>query len=240
MQKMLEDFFVGNIRKCHFIESIRLHKLVKNICTKHHRFRYLHGGILKLVEVCATFDDIVEECQASTLSTQRTFTDACELTVTIETVAMEDGNHTLVLHLSVTDNGIENVLAMCIHISLHLPSNLLQELRHREDGTGSQPTRHIIVAQVITERVCRQREDVVLQLFQVMYTTYLLHRVGITEYKVTKTKVLRHQILQILVDFLGVLVNKCRLTLVGIRFLVAFTGIEHQRHILIHLTNSTK
>ena len=96
------------------------------------------------------------------------------------------------------------------------------------------------MAQVVAERVCRQSEDVVLQLLQVVYASYLLHRVWIAEDEIAKTKMFGHQILEILIDHLGVLVDEGSLALVGIRFLVALAGVEHQRHILIHLTNGTQ
>ena len=135
MQKVLQDFLVGNVGKCHFVQRIVLHELVKDVGTQHHGLGYLHRRILELIKVGATLDDVIEECQTSTFSTQGTFTNAGKLAITVEAVTMEDGNDSLVLHLSITDNGIENILTMCIHICFHLPRNLFQELCHRENGT---------------------------------------------------------------------------------------------------------
>ena len=240
MQEVLQDFFIWNVRKRHLIKRIRFHETVKDICTKHHRLRNLHRGIFKRIQVFTTLDDIVKKRQASTLSAQRTLADAGKLAITIKTVAMENSHHAPILHLTVTDNGIEDVLAVGIHIRLHLPRNLLQELRHRENSTGSQPARNVVVTQMITERPRRNREDIVLQFLQVVNTSHLFHRVRIAEDEIAKTEMPGKQVLGVLIDFLGILVNKSRLALVSVWLLVALAGIEHQRHIFIHFTDGAE
>ena len=150
---------------------------------------------------------------------------------------MEDCHHTSVLHAAVTDNGIEDVLPVCIHISLHLPGYLLQELGNGEDGTRGQPARDIVVAQVVAQRVGRQGEDVVLQLFQVMHTSHFLHRVGITENEVAKPEMLGQHIFHVLIEFLGIFVDEGGLAQVSVRLLVGLAGIEHQGYILVHFAD---
>ena len=93
---------------------------------------------------------------------------------------------------------------------------------------------------MIAQRISRQREYIVLQFLQIMHTRHFLHRVGIAEDKVTKTKVFGKHVFNILIDHLGVLIDESGLALVCIRFLVNLARIEHQRNILIHLTNRTK
>ena len=96
------------------------------------------------------------------------------------------------------------------------------------------------MAQVITEGTGRQSEDVVLQLLQIMYTCHFLHRIGIAENKIAKSEMLGQHVLHVLIQFLGVLIDKSSMALVGIGFLVGLAGIENQGHIFVHLTDGTQ
>ncbi len=93
---------------------------------------------------------------------------------------------------------------------------------------------------MITERPRRNREDIVLQFLQVVNTSHLFHRVRIAEDEIAKTEMSGKQVLDVLIDFLGILVNKSRFALVSVWLLVALAGIEHQRHIFIYFTNGAK
>ena len=61
-------------------------------------------------------DDVVDEGDATSFSSERTLTDSCKIGILVETVFMEHRHHSLVFHLSVSDDGIKNDLSVSIHI----------------------------------------------------------------------------------------------------------------------------
>ena len=135
MKEMLKDFFIRNVAERNLIQGIALHEFVEYIGAENHSLRNHHAGILIFIKVSAALDDIIEESETSAFASQRSFTDAGELTVGIVSVSMENGNYTLILHPSVAHDSIKNILTVCIHITLHLPCDFLQKLCHREYGT---------------------------------------------------------------------------------------------------------
>ena len=62
------------------------------------------------------FYHVVNESQAASLSSQRTITDTGKIGITVETVALEHGYHSLVFHLAVFYDGFENYLAVGIDV----------------------------------------------------------------------------------------------------------------------------
>ena len=70
MQEVLQYLIIAGIAQRYRIEIVAHHEFIEDIGTEHHGFRYLHGGILILIELRMALDDIVEEGKTSTLSTQ--------------------------------------------------------------------------------------------------------------------------------------------------------------------------
>ena len=62
---MLQYLLVAGIAQCDRVEVVLLHELIEEVGTQHHRLRYRHLGLLKLVELGVTLDDVVEECQTT-------------------------------------------------------------------------------------------------------------------------------------------------------------------------------
>ena len=146
---MLEDDIVGSVAQGDSPQVVRVHELVEEVGTEHDRLRYLHGGVLKLVELGVALDDVVEECQATALAAQRAVANAGEVGVTVELQAVEDGHHADVLHVAVLHDGIEDDLAVGIHILQLVPRDGFQELRDGEDGTGAEPAAHVVAGDVV-------------------------------------------------------------------------------------------
>lgn len=64
MQEVLQYLFIAGIAQRYRIKVVIHHECIKDVGTEHHRLRNLHGGILILVELRMTLDDIVEESKA--------------------------------------------------------------------------------------------------------------------------------------------------------------------------------
>ena len=70
MQEVLQYLIIAGIAQRYRIEIVAHHEFIEDIGTEHHGFRYLHGGILILIELRMALDDVVQECKTSTLSAQ--------------------------------------------------------------------------------------------------------------------------------------------------------------------------
>ena len=110
--------------------------------------------------------------------------------------------------MTILHDGIEDNLPVGIHILQLFPSNVLQESRHWEDGTGTKPAAHVIAADMIEHRIVRDIEDIILQLLQASDTHNLLVSLRITEYEIAKAHVLLHQSAKIYTHLLGILINE--------------------------------
>ena len=146
--------------------------------------------------------DIVQKSESSALSAERTVADAGEVAVGIEAVAFEHGHRSHVLHVAVLHDGIEDDLAMLVHVSEFLQRHRLKEFRHGEYRPGTEPTAHVVARQVVEHGVIWDAEDIVLQLLQVAYAAYLLMGLGVAEDQVSESHVLRHDIAQVDVHLL--------------------------------------
>ena len=73
-------------------------------------------------------DDVVEESQATALTTQRTVADAGEVGKTVELQTVEHGHDTNILHPTILHDGIEDNLTMGIQVLQLMPRHRLQEL----------------------------------------------------------------------------------------------------------------
>ena len=72
-------------------------------------------------------DDIIEESETTTLSSERTLTDAGEMAIGIEFQTVEDCHRTDILHVTILHDGVEDNLAMGIDVLQFVPRDMLQE-----------------------------------------------------------------------------------------------------------------
>ena len=129
---------------------------------------------------------------------------------------------------------------MGINILKFMPRDVLQESTDRENCTGTQPTAHVVARHVIQHRFARNLKDIVLQLFQIRYTEYLLFCHGVTEYEIAKTHVLLYEVMKIDIEFRRVLVDEMKAFSLSLRTIDGLGRIENQRHILVAPTNLTE
>ena len=162
-----EDFFVGGFAERQRIEFVRLHELVEDVGAEHHGAGEQHRGVVKTVEVGVTKDDVVEERQAAPFSAERTIADALEVAVLVKAVAIEDGDHTLVLHAPIAHDGVEDDLTVGVDVLEFVPGDVAEELGNGEKCSRAEPARDVVVANVVEEGFGGQGEDVVLQVLEV-------------------------------------------------------------------------
>ena len=155
-------------------------------------------------------DDIVEESQTSTLSTQGAFTDTGKVGILIELHSIKDCHDSKIFHMTILHNGIKDNLTVGIHILKFLPGDMLQKSRYREDGPGTQPAAHVITTDVIKHRVVRNIENIILQFLQTADTHDLLMSLRISENEIAKAHMFLHQTAQIYTHLLGVLIYKTK------------------------------
>ena len=157
--------------------------------------------------------------------------------IAVELQSVEHSYHTNILHPSVLYDGIKDNLSVGIHVLQLMPGNMLQEGRNREDGTCCKPATHVVATHVVEHRVVRNLEDVVLQFLQRRYTEHLFLGFRIAEYKVAKTHVFLHQVVQVHIHLGRVLINKVETLGLGFCFVANLRRVENQGHIFIAATN---
>ena len=160
--EMLQDLFVGSIAESNGIEIVLLHELIEEVGTEYDGLRNRHLSILVLVQLCMPLDDIIEESQATTLATQRTVANTGEMAIGIELQTVEYSHHADVLHAAILYDGVEDNLTVGIDILQFMPGDMLQEGRDREDGTGTEPTAHVVSRHMVEHRIVGNLEDIVL------------------------------------------------------------------------------
>ena len=149
VHEMLQDLIVRRITECYGIEVVLLHKLIKEVCTEHDGLGDGYLSILIAVQLRMALDDIIEEGQTTALATEGAFADAGEMAVGIKLQTVEHSYHTDVLHATILHDGVEDNLPMGIDILELVPGDVLEEGRYREDGTGTEPTAHVVARHMI-------------------------------------------------------------------------------------------
>ena len=86
--------------------------------------------------------------------------------IAVKLATVEHSHHANVLHVAVLHDGIEDYLAVSLHILKLVPRHRLQELRDGENGTGTEPTAHVVTGNVVQHGVVGNLEDIVLQFLQ--------------------------------------------------------------------------
>ena len=183
---------------------------------------------------------VVDESQAASFATQTALADAGKVAVLVETLALEDCHDALILHPSVSNNGVENDGTMCIDVLQALPCDAFQELRYGEEGTRGEPAAHVIVGNVIEKASRRKRHDVVLQVLQVVKSRHFLHRVRVSEDEITEAKVVAKVVAQVHINLLRVLVDETCVAFFGKFGILGFARIEDEGHVWVASTNGAQ
>ena len=115
-----------------------------------------------------TLHHVVDESQTTSLSSQRSVTNACKVRIAVETVALEHSHHSLIFHLAVFHDGFENNLPVSVDILQTFPTNLLQEFGHRENSPGIKPAGYMVAYNMVLQGLSRNREYNILQFLQII------------------------------------------------------------------------
>ena len=234
-QEVAQYVVVRGVAECNLIEVVLLHELVEHVGAEHHGARYLHLRSIQRVELGVHLYDVVEERQASALSAERAFADACEVGVGVELHAVEHRHHADILHVAILHYGVEDNLAVGCDVLQPLPRHGLQEHRHGEDGTRREPAAHVVARDVVEHRVVWNLEDVVLQFLQRVYAHYLGFRLRVAEDKVAKAEVLLKNLSQVERHLLRVLVDEAESFSLSLGAVLRLRAFEYERQIWIVL-----
>ena len=126
---------------------------------------------------------------------------------------------------------------MGVEVGILVPLDASQEVGYGEQGTRTEPTRHIIVRDVVEQRLGRHREDVILQVLEVAHAHHLLHGSRVAEDKVAETEVMVHQVLEVDIQLLRVLVEERGSIVAGLLGDVGLRRFHDEGQELILLTN---
>ena len=141
---MLQDLLVRSVAQRDGIKVVLLHELVEEVGAEHHRLRNHHLRLFILIKFRVALDDIIEKRQTTALTTEGTLTDTGKVGIAVEFQTVEDSHNTDVLHPTVLYDGVEDDLTVGINILQLMPGDVLEESRHGEDGTGTEPAAHVI------------------------------------------------------------------------------------------------
>ena len=94
----------------------------------------------------------------------------------------------------------------------------------------------MIAADMIEERLCRNRKKDVLEFFQVFDAGNLFQRIGITEDEVAETEIVRYDTSQVYVHLLGVFIDERRIIFSCVRNVIRFGRLYNQRDKRIFLS----
>ena len=128
LQELLQYLLVGRVAQCNLPQVVVVHELVEEVGTQHHGLGNEHLGILVTVERLMLLDDVVEKRQSPALAAQRAVAYPRKVGVGVEAVFVEHGDNAEVLHVAVCHDGIENNLAVLLHVRQPVPCDVLQEL----------------------------------------------------------------------------------------------------------------
>ena len=204
---------VRDVAQGYLVEFVGVHELVEDVRAQHHGLRYAHLYAGVLVEVGVPLQDVVDEGQSAPLAAEAAVADAGEVGVLVEPLPLEYRHHALVLHPAVCHDGIQYYLPVCVHVLQAVPRDVLQELGDGEQGAACQPAAHVVVADVVEQALSGHRHDVVLQVLEVVQPYHLLHRVGVAEDEVAEAEELQHEVPEVEVHLLRVLVYEMCLAL---------------------------
>ena len=94
---------------------------------------------------------VVDESKSAPLASQRTVADAGKVGIAVEAVALEDCHHSLVFHLAVFHDSLEDNFTVGIHVLQAIPGDGPQKLCHGKHGTRVEPAADVVAADVVKE-----------------------------------------------------------------------------------------
>ena len=110
---------------------------------------------------------------------------------------------------------------------------MFQEFRYGEDGPCAQPSAHVVSRDMIQHRVVRNFEDVVLQFLQRVNSHHLISGFRVTKDEVAKSHVFLHEVSEVDVHFLRVLVYEPESVFLSLLLVFALRALQYQRHIFV-------
>ena len=177
--------------------------------------------------------DVIQKSKASSLAAKRAFAYSGKVAVLVEPLLLEDRNHTPVLHLPVSHNGLKDNLTVGVDILHRRPLQSFDELRQAKQGPRAQPTAHVVALYVPQERLARHCEDLILQIAQIAYPHNFLMGVGVAENKVAEAEIHSQNIAEILLHLLGVLVDEMITALPRLPAVLLLRAVKYQGNIRV-------
>ncbi len=141
---MFQDVLVITFGESHRVEVVRLHELVEEVGTEHHR---LGGGdreIGVVVQLQVGLHHVADKGETSPFSSQRPLADAGEVGVLVEPFLLEDRHNTGVFHPTVLNDGGMDQLTGIVHAGILRDIDLLQHLSHGEHGPGVEEAGEVV------------------------------------------------------------------------------------------------
>ena len=117
---------------------------------------------------------------------------------------------------------------------------MLEELRDWEEGARPQPTRDVVLCDLVEQGFAWQSEDVVLQLFEVMDACYLFACFRIAEDEISESEIFAHHVTQIHIHLLRVLVDEVVARALGTFRILGLGTVHYERDIWVDLADSIK
>ena len=93
---------------------------------------------------------------------------------------------------------------------------------------------------VVEQRLARQREDVVLQLLEVVDAGNLLASNRVGEHEVAKAEILSHHVAQVHIHLLRVLVDEVVATALGTFSILGLGAVHDERYVWVIVADGTK
>ena len=134
-EEVAQDDVIVGIGQGYLIQIVGIHKLVEHIGTEHDGLGNGDTGILKLFELGVMLHQVVDESQSAPLASQRTVANTGKVGVSVKAVAPEDCHYSLVFHLAVFHDSLEDNFTVGIHVLQAIPGDGPQELCHGKHGT---------------------------------------------------------------------------------------------------------
>ena len=238
VEEVMEHLLVGDVIAEHnLVKLVTGHELVEDVGAEHDGLRNHHPRVVEAVEVDMAFDDVVDEGDATAFASERTLSDSREVGVLVKAVAMEHGHHALVLHLAVAHDGVEDDVTVGVDVLKGMPGDALEKVGYGEEGTRAQPARHVVVGDMIEQRLLGQGEDIVLKVLEVLDPSHLLHRVRVAEDEVAESEIASDEVLQLHVHVLRVLVDERGSALTRQLHAVGLRRLHDERNVLVGLTD---
>ena len=224
----IENLGIVHIGKRELIEIVRLHEFLEQIGAEHHGLGNHDGGVVEAIDFGVGFDEIVDESQTAPFAAERTFADAGEIGVAVETIAAEYGDDTAVFHQPILHDGFKDDAPVGIEVAQFFPRELFHKLGRGKQRATAEPTRNVVARDVIEERIGRHTEDGVLHLLEIAGARHFLERAGVAKHEIAEAEMLFHGTTQIDGHLFGVFVDESGVVRRGFEGIVRLGGLEDE------------